>query len=396
MMSSNGEKNIICGAQGEISRKPYKNKMENLVKEYVNDKEWLNLKKLVLDQVGQEQASSLILFAIDLCLHAGEAGIVRDIISACHQDIRLQVAGHLLNDTAGSLKRAKKLVSPNPSLSVGIEKHVSSLYLGHGSEIRSLYNNKKGKMTDKWSFYLDYYDEVLPPYKERVRRLLEIGIQNGGSLDVWLEYFPDLQVVVGSDVNPKCNELDYSDSRVNVVLGPAEDTSTFESITNISDSFDLIIDDGSHMSSDVINNFLLYFPVLNRSGIYIIEDMHCSYWKEFGGGLYKKDSAINFFKLITDVINQDHWSRIEGAGEFIKDMSGVSVPLDNSFVEHLGLIREISFSNSMVVIKKGANFNTLGKRVVAGDEGLLTGVDDYKHKFNGAYSYHMKFTHSEC
>lgn len=46
--------------------------------------------------------------------------------------------------------------------------------------------------------------------------------------------------------------------------------------------YDIIIDDGSHMVRHVIASFEALFPYLRRGGLYIIEDLHTSYWKRYG------------------------------------------------------------------------------------------------------------------
>jgi hypothetical protein len=38
--------------------------------------------------------------------------------------------------------------------------------------------------------YIDAYDAVLVPYSQKEITLVEIGIQNGGSLEVWSKFFP--------------------------------------------------------------------------------------------------------------------------------------------------------------------------------------------------------------
>lgn len=60
--------------------------------------------------------------------------------------------------------------------------------------------------------------------------------------------------------------------------------------------FDIIIDDGSHVSSDIIRTFALYFPKLKSGGTYIIEDLHASYWESHQGALNYSFSSIEFLK----------------------------------------------------------------------------------------------------
>ena len=39
----------------------------------------------------------------------------------------------------------------------------------------------------------------------------------------------------------------------------------------------------------------------------LVEDLHCSYWREHKGGLFYPISSINFFKKLVDIINYEHW-----------------------------------------------------------------------------------------
>jgi hypothetical protein len=137
--------------------------------------------------------------------------------------------------------------------------------------------------------------------------MLEIGIQNGGSLDVWTIYFRDALVIVGCDINPDCARLCYADPRVTVVVGDANTDEVERRIAAASPQFDLILDDGSHRSGDMIRSFARYFPRLVDGGLFVVEDVHCSYWQAFEGGLFDPTSSMSFFKRLADVVNHEHW-----------------------------------------------------------------------------------------
>jgi len=59
-----------------------------------------------------------------------------------------------------------------------------------GSELQALYANNHGEVVDKWSLYFSEYEEVLKEYRNKPIKFLEIGVQNGGTLDIWSNYFP--------------------------------------------------------------------------------------------------------------------------------------------------------------------------------------------------------------
>jgi len=135
--------------------------------------------------------------------------------------------------------------------------------------------------------------------------------------------------------------------------------------------FDIIIDDGSHKSCDTIGSFVNYFKYLNDNGIYVIEDLHTSYWHGFEGGLYDPYSTISFMKRLLDIINFEHWhngkSLISHLSQF-KQKYG----LDLSEFDYYR-IHSISFTNSLCIIKKQSpNKNRLGERIIVGKIGIIT------------------------
>lgn len=233
-----------------------------------------------------------------------------------------------------------------------------------------IYIKHNGKSSIKWSSYLNEYDKIFLELREKPLKILEIGVQNGGSLEIWCEYFNNAEVVVGCDINPDCSILTYDDRRIKLVVGDANSDEIEDKIRNISEKFDLIVDDGSHKSSDIVKTFSRYLPILADGGLFIVEDLHCSYWKEFGGGLYYPYSSIAFFKKLIDVINYSHW----GVAKKIEDLlSGFSNRLSTKFDESEFLkISKIEFMNSICIVKKNENgSNSIGNLVAAGNSEMV-------------------------
>lgn len=234
----------------------------------------------------------------------------------------------------------------------------------------SIYIKHKGKSSIKWSSYLNEYDQIFHKLRDKPLKILEIGVQNGGSLEIWCEYFNNAAVVVGCDINPDCSILTYDDRRIKLVIGDANTDEIEDKIRNISEKFDLIVDDGSHKSSDIVKTFSRYLPILADGGLFIVEDLHCSYWEGFGGGLYYPYSSIAFFKKLIDVINYSHW----GVEKKIEDLlSGFSNKLSTKFDESEFLkISRIEFTNSICIVKKKGNgSNSLGNLVAAGNREMV-------------------------
>lgn len=153
--------------------------------------------------------------------------------------------------------------------------------------LRELYEAHQGKVSDKWMLYLSEYERLLAPLRRSAAHMLEIGVQNGGSLEIWARYFPGLRRLVGCDINADCARLSFEDDRIRVVLGDANTDAVDGRIAAHCERFDLIIDDGSHRSGDIVKSFCRYFDRLSDGGLYIVEDLHCSYWPAYEGGLFQ-------------------------------------------------------------------------------------------------------------
>jgi len=240
----------------------------------------------------------------------------------------------------------------------------------YDQSIRELHTSKQGKVSDKWDSYLDYYDESLAHLRSRDISMLEIGVQNGGSLETWSQYFAAGKHFIGCDIDPNCSKLQYDDPRINIVIGDVNTQDSYRQITSISPNFDLIIDDGSHQSIDILNAFINYFPLVKPGGIFIIEDAHCLYMKNFGGGILNEYSAQYFFKKLTDVVSYQWWENDINLTTYFQSFFVKDGP--PSFITE-GWIESISFQNSIITIKKSKQpgHSKLGNRIISGSEALV-------------------------
>ncbi len=229
--------------------------------------------------------------------------------------------------------------------------------------IDGLHRTKTGKVSNKWSSYLSYYDELFSSRKDDPIRLFEIGIQNGGSLETWSSYFKNAQSITGCDIDEKCRQLKYDDPRVSVIVGNANTTSIFQEAI-AKGPFDVIIDDGSHLSEDILASFLNYFPTLAPGGIYVVEDTHAVYQRA-ATNIHNKANALDFFKALTDVVNYQFWFSDEKIENLLAPYMGCAVP---AFLT-AGWIHSVAFQNSIVTIRKALspNHHKLGDITISGD-----------------------------
>ena len=239
--------------------------------------------------------------------------------------------------------------------------------------LRTLFHRDTGKPAAKWQGYLQHYDRHLAGRKEQPLRLLEIGVQAGGSLEVWAQYFNNARLIIGCDIDPACGALRYDDPRIKILIGDINTPATLQSLSVLTETLDVVIDDGSHHSRDIIRSFVQLFPRLSEGGTYLIEDLHCSYWDSYGGGLYDPFSAIAFFKKIVDLVNRPVWGVQVAAKDFLAefralvDDAATEIAPNETDWSFLDQIHSIEFVNSICVIhKRAARHNVLGPLLLSG------------------------------
>lgn len=163
-----------------------------------------------------------------------------------------------------------------------------------------IYNNKNRPLS-KWAHYFEIYEKHFNKFRNEKISLLEIGVGQGGSLQMWKEYFGENISIVGLDIGSHCKN--YEESQINVEIGSQYDSIVLDDLIYKYKNFDIIIDDGSHISEHIIFSFNHLFKHLNEGGIYLVEDVHTSYVESFGGGLGRKGSFVEFVKDKFDEVN---------------------------------------------------------------------------------------------
>jgi cephalosporin hydroxylase len=172
------------------------------------------------------------------------------------------------------------------------------------SELREIFDNTLNHPSDKWESYFGVYERHLKDFRDKEFNLIEVGVQKGGSLDMWANYFPKANIITGIDIDTECSNLKYDDPRINVVIGDQGDPAFWDKFLETNTKIDVFIDDGGHFMGQQILTFEKIFPILSIGGVFICEDCHTSYMNYNGGGLERKGSFIEYAKSYIDVI---HW-----------------------------------------------------------------------------------------
>lgn len=161
--------------------------------------------------------------------------------------------------------------------------------------------------------YIPAYEAHFGPRRDRELTLLEIGIggykeplSGGHSLMMWRDYFP-LGRIIGVDVHEK--RFDAGE-RVTMLRGNQGDREFLQRLAAEHGPFDIIIDDGSHINAHRNLTFRELFPHVSSDGVYVLEDLHTSYWKRrYGGDAAEtagERTTMGLLKGLVDGLNYEY------------------------------------------------------------------------------------------
>jgi cephalosporin hydroxylase len=158
------------------------------------------------------------------------------------------------------------------------------------SELCTLfYNYRADKCPQILHSYSPEYFRLLSPLRQSAKKILEIGIGSkrvmqpiggedyvgGASLRAWRDFFTAAEVF-GVDIDA---DAIFTDERIQCFQADQSDTENLLSAvyainqaTNCQ-TFDVIIDDGSHVPEHMISSFNALWPYVAEGGFYIIEDI---------------------------------------------------------------------------------------------------------------------------
>lgn len=121
--------------------------------------------------------------------------------------------------------------------------------------------------------YTETYERFLQVWRDEAIRIFEIGIESGGSLLMWQEYFPRAKIY-GVDINESSR---FENARVmTCVADQAKRDQLQKCLDKFGGQFDIIIDDGGHSMEQQQVSLGFLFPYVRPGGFYSLEDIHTS------------------------------------------------------------------------------------------------------------------------
>jgi SAM-dependent methyltransferase len=172
------------------------------------------------------------------------------------------------------------------------------------NDLERFFEEHQGGKIQKWMHYFEIYERHFARYRGTDVHILEIGVAHGGSLKMWREYFGPKAHVYGVDIEPSVKKLE--EDQVQIFVGDQTDVPFLESVAAAIPRIDILIDDGGHTMRQQEVTFRALFPLVAEDGVYLCEDLHTSYWGDFGGGYKREGTFIELSKDLIDEINAWH------------------------------------------------------------------------------------------
>lgn len=154
----------------------------------------------------------------------------------------------------------------------------------------------------KWLHYFEIYNRHLSKYYGKDVTIMEVGVNQGGSLQIWKKVFGPNAKIIGIDIMPKCKELE--EDQIQIFIGNQEDRGFWKDLKTKIPQVDILIDDGGHEMNQQIVTFEEMFSFVKEDGVYLCEDTGTSYNpQKFHSGYKKAGTWIEFSKDLIDYLH---------------------------------------------------------------------------------------------
>lgn len=167
-----------------------------------------------------------------------------------------------------------------------------------------LFLNNQGRVIHKWKHYFPIYERHFTRFVNQPVAFLEIGCGEGGSLQMWKQYFGPLARIIGIDVRPECQA--FEEDQIHIRIGDQSDHGFLASVLEEFGTPHIVLDDGSHVMKHISSSFEYLYPRIAPEGVYMVEDLHTAYWDSYGGGLKRPNTFIEQCKEMVDQLNAVH------------------------------------------------------------------------------------------
>mmetsp|Transcript_28540 Transcript_28540/g.70646 ORF Transcript_28540/g.70646 Transcript_28540/m.70646 type:complete len:302 (+) Transcript_28540:3-908(+) len=208
-----------------------------------------------------------------------------------------------------------------------------------------------------WLPYADVYDKYLPQAEDvegGVVKMLEIGVQSGGSARMWRTVFGSSLYYVGVDIDIRCTRSENVKEGTFIEIGSQLNRTFVVSVCLKHGPFDLVIDDGGHTAAMIKETFATLFPdnrCMKPNSTYIIEDTHT-----VKHGVKYSTCPSELYDMASDLWYHQHWRwpRRKRGADGAAFAPPCRAPPHPTFAQS---IREVHLFDSMLVVNRAPAVN---------------------------------------
>lgn len=217
-------------------------------------------------------------FLFLICLTTLAIEIVDDKRQSCGAEYEAEDKTDIELDDAQlddevSLLSGRAIIAP---LGAGASSSFAAAPAGAGasSSFAAYYkSHNSGRGMWKWNHYLEAYQRHFKNFVGQPLRFAEIGVQSGGSIEMWSKVLGADCHYYGIDINPQAKQ--FENPKSNITIGDQADTMFWQHFfSNVTSSVEIVIDDGGHTPSQMLVTLLSSFEHVSPGGIFATEDIH--------------------------------------------------------------------------------------------------------------------------
>lgn len=192
------------------------------------------------------------------------------------------------------------------------------------NDLFNFWMEKKHRLIHKVVHYFPIYETWFSKFRNTDVVFVEIGVQNGGSAQMWKDYFGKYAKIIGVDIDERCKQ--FEDEQITIEIGSQEDPKFWAEFKQKYPRVDVLLDDGGHTMKQQITSFNEMFPHVSEGGIYMCEDCGTSYRKDrdtWGGGYGNPNTFIEYTKKLIDLMNAYETKGIIEPDYFTHNIGGI-------------------------------------------------------------------------
>ena len=148
----------------------------------------------------------------------------------------------------------------------------------------------EGRWIHKWFHYFEIYHRHFAKFVGTRMHAVEVGVQSGGSLEMWRKYFGSECRIIGIDIDERCKR--FEGPATTILIGDQADRSFWAAFKERFLPVDVIIDDGGHLPEQQMVTLEAMLPHLAPGGVYLCEDVH-GVGNVFTGFVYSLVDRLN-------------------------------------------------------------------------------------------------------